>query len=44
MIPDSYRSRTGSGDKDEGPGKILEKDRDKIIKNIMDRRNKAPAP
>jgi hypothetical protein len=35
---------TGSGDWITDRKKILEKDPDKIIKSIMDRRKKVPAP
>lgn len=35
---------TGSGDWTQDRKKILEKDPDKIIKNIMARRKKVPAP
>ena len=35
---------TGSGDWTKDRKKILEKDPDKIIKSIMERRKKVPAP
>jgi hypothetical protein len=35
---------TGSGDWTKDRKKILEKDPEKIIKNIMERRKKVPAP
>jgi len=35
---------TGSGDWTRDRKKILEKDPDKIIKNIMEKRKKVPAP
>ena len=35
---------TGSGDWTKDRKKYLEKDLDKIIKNIMERRKKVPAP
>lgn len=35
---------TGSGDWTKGRKKILEKDPDKIIKSIMEKRKKVPAP
>jgi hypothetical protein len=35
---------TGSGDWTKDRKKILEKDPDKIIKNIMEKRKKVPAP
>lgn len=43
MIPDRCRAETGSGDWTKDRKKILEKDPDKIIKSIMDRRKNVPA-